>query len=108
MTYLGVAVDWIRTLLVSVFSTDRDGTCTIKRKTEKLDILKIDITMRTSENCDKALNMSLQTYLFVFSQWYIDNTNQEGRTRSGINTSASPDPSAGPEGAHEGLDWHKC
>ena len=27
---------------------------------------------------------------------YIDNTNQEGRTRSGINTSASPDPSAGP------------
>ena len=39
---------------------------------------------------------------------YIDNTNQEGRTRSGIHTSASPDPSAGPEGAHEGLDWHKC
>ena len=33
----------------------------------------------------------------------IDYTNQEGRTRSGINTSASPDPSA-----HEGLDWHKC
>ena len=28
--------------------------------------------------------------------------------RSGINMSASPDPSAGPEGSHEGLDWHKC
>ena len=27
-----------------------------------------------------------------------DDTNLEGRTMSGINTSASPDPSAGPEG----------
>ena len=35
-------------------------------------------------------------------------TNQEGSTRSGINMSASPDMSAGPEGAHKGLDWHKC
>ena len=34
----------------------------------------------------------------------IDDTNQEGRTRSGINTSASPDPNAGPEGVHEGVD----
>ena len=34
---------------------------------------------------------------------YIDDTNQEGRTRSGINMSVRPDPSAGPEGAHEGL-----
>ena len=34
---------------------------------------------------------------------YIDDTNQEGRTRSGINTSVGPDPSAETEGLHEGL-----
>ena len=32
-----------------------------------------------------------------------------GGLRSGArSTRASPDPSAGPEGAHKGLDWHKC
>ena len=34
----------------------------------------------------------------------INDTNQEGRTRSGINTSVSPDSSAETEGLHEGLD----
>ena len=39
---------------------------------------------------------------------YIDDTNQEGRTRSGINTSVGPDPSAETEGLQEGLALHEC
>ena len=33
----------------------------------------------------------------------IEETNRKGSKRSGINKSVGPDPSAGPEGAHEGL-----
>ena len=40
--------------------------------------------------------------------WDIDDTNREGRTRSGINTSVGPDPSAETEGLHEGLALHEC
>ena len=38
----------------------------------------------------------------------IDDTNQKGRMRSGINTSVGPDPSAETEGLHEGLALHEC
>ena len=38
----------------------------------------------------------------------IDDTNQEGRTSSGINTSVGPDLSTETEGLHEGLALHEC